>query len=71
MTPDDGVPHPQYRMCHSRVVDAPPTAVWDELCRGYHVGSARGICPGGHPAPACLPGLLAASISHWPDAPFS
>jgi hypothetical protein len=33
MTLDDVVPHPQYRMCHSRVVDAPPTAVWDELCR--------------------------------------
>ena len=30
MTLDDVVPHPQYRMCHSRVVDAPPTAVWDE-----------------------------------------
>src|SRR5215831_6100358 len=33
MTLDDVVPHPQYRICHSRVVDAPPTAVWDELCR--------------------------------------
>src|ERR1700760_1901265 len=33
MTLDDVVPHPQYRMGHSRIVDAPPTAVWDELCR--------------------------------------
>jgi|SRR6516164_6551273 hypothetical protein len=33
MTLDDVVPHPQYRMCHSRIVDAPPTAVWDEMCR--------------------------------------
>ena len=33
MTLDDVVPHPQYRMCHSRIVNAPPTAVWDELCR--------------------------------------
>src|SRR5215472_3622398 len=32
MTLDDAVPHPQYRMCHSRVVGAPPAAVWDELC---------------------------------------
>ena len=33
MTLDDVVAHPQYRMRHSRIVDAPPTAVWDELCR--------------------------------------
>jgi hypothetical protein len=32
MTLDDAVPHPQYRMCHSRIVGAPPAAVWDELC---------------------------------------
>jgi len=32
-TLDEVVPHPQYRMCHSRTVSAPPTAVWDELCR--------------------------------------
>jgi hypothetical protein len=31
MTLDDVVPHPQYRLCHSRMVDAGPTAVWDEL----------------------------------------
>jgi hypothetical protein len=33
MTLDDVVPHPQYRLCHCRIVEAPPTAVWDELCR--------------------------------------
>jgi hypothetical protein len=33
MTLDDVVPHPQYRMRHSRTVSAPATAVWDELCR--------------------------------------
>jgi hypothetical protein len=33
MTLDEVVPHPQYRMCHSRTVDAPPAAVWDELLR--------------------------------------
>ena len=32
MTLDDAVPHPQYRLCHSRIVGAPPAAVWDELC---------------------------------------
>jgi hypothetical protein len=32
MTLDDTVPHPQYRMCRSRIVGAPPAAVWDELC---------------------------------------
>ncbi len=30
---DEVVPYPQYRMCHSRAVSAPPWAVWDELCR--------------------------------------
>jgi hypothetical protein len=33
MTLDEVVPCPQYRMCHSRTVDAPPAAVWDELLR--------------------------------------
>jgi len=33
VTLDEVVPHPQYRMCHSRTVSAPPTAVWDELFR--------------------------------------
>jgi hypothetical protein len=33
MTLDEVVPHPQYRMCHSRTVSAPPAAVWEELCR--------------------------------------
>jgi hypothetical protein len=31
MTLDDLIPNPQYRMCHSRVVAAPPGLVWDEL----------------------------------------
>jgi hypothetical protein len=30
---DEVVPYPQYRMCHSRTVRAPPPDVWDELCR--------------------------------------
>jgi hypothetical protein len=30
---DDAIPNPQYRMRHSRIVGAPPTVVWDELCR--------------------------------------
>jgi hypothetical protein len=33
MTLDEVVPHPQYRMTHSRTISAPPAAVWDELCR--------------------------------------
>jgi len=33
MTLDEVVAHPQYRMRHSRIVSAPPAAVWDELCR--------------------------------------
>ena len=49
MTLDEVVPHPQYRMCHTRTVSAPPTAVWDELCRvtmsalplGYALESVR------------------------------
>jgi hypothetical protein len=28
---DDVLPHPQYRMCHSRIVRAAPTVVWAEL----------------------------------------
>src|SRR5512132_581117 len=31
MNLDDVIPNPQYRICHSRVVGAPPSAVWDEL----------------------------------------
>jgi hypothetical protein len=30
---DEVVPHPHYRMCHSRTVSAPPAAVWEELCQ--------------------------------------
>jgi hypothetical protein len=30
---DDVIPGPHYRLCHSRVVDAPPGVVWDELHR--------------------------------------
>jgi hypothetical protein len=33
MNLDDVVPDPHYRMCHSRVVRAPLTVVWDELNR--------------------------------------
>jgi hypothetical protein len=33
VTLDEVVPDPQYRMCHSRTVSAPPAAVWDELCQ--------------------------------------
>jgi hypothetical protein len=31
MNLDDVIPNPQYRICHSRLVGAPPSAVWDEL----------------------------------------
>jgi hypothetical protein len=31
MNLDDLIPDPQYRICHSRVVGAPPGVVWDEL----------------------------------------
>jgi hypothetical protein len=31
MNLDDVIPNPQYRVCHSRVVEAPPSVVWDEL----------------------------------------
>jgi hypothetical protein len=30
---DDVIPDPDYRLCHSRVVRAPATVVWDELTR--------------------------------------
>jgi hypothetical protein len=30
---DDVIPDPDYRICHSRVVRAPATVVWDELTR--------------------------------------
>ena len=30
---DDVIPDPDYRLCHSRVVRAPATVVWDELNR--------------------------------------
>jgi hypothetical protein len=33
MSLDDVIPNPQYRLCHSRVVAAPPDVVWDELHR--------------------------------------
>jgi hypothetical protein len=33
MNLDDVIPNPRYRMCHSRVVGAPPSVVWDELHR--------------------------------------
>ena len=33
MTLDQVVPHPQYRMHHSRTVGPRPRDVWDELCR--------------------------------------
>ena len=33
MTLDDVMPHPHYRMCHARIISAPPAAVWDELRR--------------------------------------
>ena len=33
MNLDNVVPDPQYRMCHSRIVRAPVTIVWDELYR--------------------------------------
>ena len=31
MNLDDVIPNPRYRMCHSRIVCAPPSVVWDEL----------------------------------------
>ena len=31
MNLDDVIPDPHYRMCHSRIVGAPPSVVWDEL----------------------------------------
>jgi hypothetical protein len=31
MNLDDVIPDPQYRMCHSRTVAAPPIVVWDQL----------------------------------------
>jgi hypothetical protein len=33
MNLDDVIPNPHYRMCHSRIVGAPPTVVWEELHR--------------------------------------
>src|SRR3989441_4079851 len=33
MNLDDVIPNPEYRLCHSRVVRAPPSVVWDELHR--------------------------------------
>jgi hypothetical protein len=31
MNLDDVIPNPQHRMCHARLVGAPPSVVWDEL----------------------------------------
>jgi hypothetical protein len=33
MNLDEVLPDPQFRMCHSRTVAAPPIVVWDELLR--------------------------------------
>jgi hypothetical protein len=33
MNLDDVIPNPHHRMCHSCIVGAPPTVVWDELYR--------------------------------------
>jgi hypothetical protein len=33
MNLDDVIPNPHHRMCHSRIVGAPLTVVWDELHR--------------------------------------
>ena len=33
MNLDEVLPDPHYRMCHARIVGAPPTVVWDELHR--------------------------------------
>ena len=33
MNLDEVLPNPHYRMCHSRIVGAPRTLVWDELHR--------------------------------------
>lgn len=58
---DDVVPHPQYRVCHSRTVSAPPVAVWEELCQvtmsALPLGMRWRAC--GY----CLPGSLAGSTS--------
>ena len=62
MTLDDVMPHPHYRMCHARIISAPPAAVWDELRRvtmsalplGYALEGLR-LLPArlaGRPAPA-------------------
>ena len=53
MTLDEVVPHPQYRMCHSHTVSAPPMAVWvncaESPCRlspwGYALEGIR-LLPG-------------------------
>jgi hypothetical protein len=68
MNLDDVIPEPQYRMCHSRNVAAPPIVVWDQLLpvtmsalplRGR--SRACGSCPHGSPA---------GTVNPWPDAPF-
>jgi hypothetical protein len=33
MSLHDVIPNPQYRLCHSRAIGAPPSVVWDELHR--------------------------------------
>lgn len=68
MNLDDVIPSPHYRMCHSRVVGAPPAAVWDELHRvtmsALPWGMRLRACV------SCLPGCPAGGCSPWPDAPF-
>ena len=61
MVLDEVVPHPQYRMCHSRIVSAPPPEVRDEL---YRVTWRH--FPWGMPlrrSASCLPGLPAGGIT--------
>jgi hypothetical protein len=53
---DGGYPDPAF--------DAPPTAVWDELCRVTMSRPPPRICPW-RPSASCLHALLAAGISPW------
>jgi hypothetical protein len=57
---DDVVPHPQYRMCHSRTVSAARGGVGGTV-PSDHVGPALGVCAGGRAATACP--------ARWQEAP--
>jgi hypothetical protein len=69
MNLDEVLPDPHYRMGHSRIVGAPRTVVWDELCRVTM--SALPLGCGLEACACCRPASPGGSVNPWPNAPFS